>query len=807
MNTFHVKSVCIAAFAALAMAATLPSQAAVAIIEGQEWTRNTRFFTGCPIEASGITYAGGDKYYIVDDDDKRCGLYEATIKFSDNGLSFVSAECGPRVKLALTTDLEAIAYDPASGNVWVADELLKTIREYDVRTGAIVSTLDVPPVMKKIHKQYGFESLTISGDGLTMWTTSEESLTCDGPHSSYYESSTNRLVKFTRRTVHDRWQLAAMYPYVTDTWNQRYSYGAYTRRGISDMCALPDGSLLVLERELSRGDGLAGLNFFYSIYRITSAAIAAATDVKDFSSLANGGWIKIEKGSPLVDKQCGWKNYECMCLGKRISNNACELLLMTDGGSGGSDTAMANRLTGLNIHTLNFDLPSSVGKASPVGRNYRFMHGATVSASVYGDGIEPRAYTNRGDNVCTTTWSLPHHNPSSGSGASTTFTVTSDDTLTWNVNVTGRHGQNGEKAPIFMHDTFEECSPGTKASEIPGWSGLGEVIEEWYSPRYNDGYIFTKRNVTHKQVLDATEEDAERTLLSPYVAQSFDDTIGDYNAFLDCLCPRMDMMFEVRRGDLGTPPADTCFAVATDENGRLQLWHLARVGNRLVRRWSPLSNTAYANGDWVHIGVECSHGFDEGIIGRVFVNGVACRFDDVGCVYCSSSDGDFVLLSVGPVPQTLTLASTKADDFVYGHDHWIENLKYGYAQSIIVAPADAESAANGQTYTVASVAATPTAATPAKAHASTSAVLPSTPMITGFGLDCEKRPFVRFTGHAEGTAYRVVRSASIGFEPAGREYPEGRIVESNDGVAVWVGKEPCDPADGAKFYKVEIAVP
>ena len=50
--------------------------------------------------------------------------------------------------------------------------------------------------MKKINGNYGFESLTISGDGLTLWTANEEALTVDGDRSSYSDGTIVRLVKY-----------------------------------------------------------------------------------------------------------------------------------------------------------------------------------------------------------------------------------------------------------------------------------------------------------------------------------------------------------------------------------------------------------------------------------------------------------------------------------------------------------------------------------------------------------------------------------------------------------------------------------
>lgn len=108
---------CIVVAAAIAASA---ASADVSITEGTEKSRPSGF----PKSASGITYAGGDTYYVVADNataSSDCplevGLYKVTMSFSADGKTVSSVSCGSRIELPMTTDLEAVAYDPASGNV------------------------------------------------------------------------------------------------------------------------------------------------------------------------------------------------------------------------------------------------------------------------------------------------------------------------------------------------------------------------------------------------------------------------------------------------------------------------------------------------------------------------------------------------------------------------------------------------------------------------------------------------------------------------------------------------------------------
>ena len=267
------------------------AEAAVSLTKGTEKNRGTY-----PRGLSGLTYLGGNKYYAVADNGVEIGLYPCTVALAEDGLSvssFSTVATNMAVKLPGTSDLEACAYDPATGNLWVADEAGATIKEYTTN-GVAVRTLDYPGILKsKRHdNNRGFEALTISGDGLTMWTCTEEALTIDGDISAQGSGTLVRLVKFTRATVNDTFQLAAMYPYLTDGWHNQYgleasgaAHGSGSgRRGVAALTALPDGSLLVLERECSSdtagNDFWAKLSaeFYYSVYRVYYGSFASESN-------------------------------------------------------------------------------------------------------------------------------------------------------------------------------------------------------------------------------------------------------------------------------------------------------------------------------------------------------------------------------------------------------------------------------------------------------------------------------------------------------------------------------------------------
>ena len=141
-----------------------------------------------------------------------------------------------------------------------------------------------------------------------------------------------RLLKYIRPTVQDNFTLAETYPYTTDAWCQAHDFRGKGRRGVSGLCALPDGSLLVLERELSFGGSnpltaLSTASLFFAIYRVDTApggTRCCASEIRK-EKLASGGGRVFTSG-----------NYEGICLGPRLSDGTWSVLLVSDAGDGGS---------------------------------------------------------------------------------------------------------------------------------------------------------------------------------------------------------------------------------------------------------------------------------------------------------------------------------------------------------------------------------------------------------------------------------------------------------------------------------------
>ena len=291
-------------------------------------------------QLSGVTWAGGNLFYAVDDNDNK--LYPLTLGIDATGaLATNNIALGAGVAMTDSCDIEGCAFDQASGKVWISQEPGALIREFDPRTGELFRSAPVPAVQKQCVANYGLEALTIAADGRTMWTCNEEALQVDGELATNSVGSVVRLTRFTRDSVCDNWTANGEWAYETQPIGT--AKNPWTRSGVSGLCALPDGTLLVLERRCCAG--LIVPCFSIRIYQVD---FAGATDVSSFASLRGASYAKT--GKTLLWEHVhayAMPNYEGMCLGPRLADGSRAIVLVSDGGSHAEEGIFTLKLSGL----------------------------------------------------------------------------------------------------------------------------------------------------------------------------------------------------------------------------------------------------------------------------------------------------------------------------------------------------------------------------------------------------------------------------------------------------------------------------
>ena len=267
---------------------------------------------GGPDGISDITRIDGDLYYCVDD---RGGmLHEVEIRLAADG-SDGTFTVRRSVKLDGRVDLEGCAYDPLTHWVWVSDEYDSSIRAYDPKTGRMVAKAAVPDIyVKHARKNRSLEALAITPDGLRMYAANEDTLDCDGAPAGKEDGGVVRIQEFARADSADLWRPSRQFRYATDTV-EGDEYKGVAFSGVSALCALGDGRLLVLEREVSRKKMSLLPTLRGRLYEI------------DVSSASKTATKSLVWGESTM-----FANYEGICRGPTLADGTDTLVLVSDGG-------------------------------------------------------------------------------------------------------------------------------------------------------------------------------------------------------------------------------------------------------------------------------------------------------------------------------------------------------------------------------------------------------------------------------------------------------------------------------------------
>ena len=256
---------------------------------------------------SGITALGGDRYAVVSDRDVQAGFHVWHIAIdpvtgklqsvTDEGFR---AQPGHRER-----DAEGVAYCPARGSVFVSGEADNAILEHRMDGTLTGNRLAVPKsIVAALAPNRGFESLTYDTVSHHFWTMNES--------PSLIESHSRRLLLMQ---FADDLSLSASFPYYIEEGQAR-SAGRDYYHGVSAMAAMPDGSLMVLEREARIARHYQGSRCWCSIFRFHPA-----TGEKRLV----GRW-----NTRFGVFNTRFANYEGLCLGPRLQDGRLTLLMLTD---------------------------------------------------------------------------------------------------------------------------------------------------------------------------------------------------------------------------------------------------------------------------------------------------------------------------------------------------------------------------------------------------------------------------------------------------------------------------------------------
>ena len=274
-------------------------------------------------EYSGITWLQGNRYAVVDDNLKGGGIVLFHIPIDDSGhvgsVSMQPAE-GTKNATGKAQDCEGIAYVASAGTLFVSTEK-QEIRAYDLAGKATGKLLRVPEDMKAGHiaSNRGFEALTYDDATGLFWTTTEAPLKKDTFHPRLH-----RLQSFTQDgSPAERFLYQSDAPTKSEANTLAYVFG------IPALAALPDGRLLVLEREVYVPRG----GFWDKLQKsFTKINLYLVDPVHDTAGILRKSLL-----CTFTTGALDLANFEGMCLGPTLPDGRRCLVLIADSenGSGG----------------------------------------------------------------------------------------------------------------------------------------------------------------------------------------------------------------------------------------------------------------------------------------------------------------------------------------------------------------------------------------------------------------------------------------------------------------------------------------
>ena len=288
--------------------------------------QNLGFWGIKPADYSGITPLGEGRYAVVSDKGDTDGFYVWKISQDPSTGAVVSVEnegfFANRVEASSRRDCEGIAYFPKSGCVFISGESDGRILEYDMEGQRTGRALQVPEQFKKTASNLGFEALAFGGRGFRarFWTTTESSLPDDGVAAGPKNPGGENLLRL--QSFKKNLAPAKQFLYMMDA-GRKTDFGTTYIFGVPEICALPDGRLLVLEREANIPGSYVGADVRCKIYSVKPRGKKplVKTLVAEWTSSVSVAGVS-------------WANYEGMCPGARLSDGRQTLLLVSDSQSG-----------------------------------------------------------------------------------------------------------------------------------------------------------------------------------------------------------------------------------------------------------------------------------------------------------------------------------------------------------------------------------------------------------------------------------------------------------------------------------------
>ena len=203
-----------------------------------------------PGNYSGIAALGDGRFAVVSDKSETDGFFVLRIGIDSlRGRITTLENEGFRSSGLPNRDMEGICYRPSTNTVFISGERDNEVFEYTLDGQRTGRRLDMPPVYKRADRNLGLESLTYDPVRHLFYTTTERPVKGD---------SLLRILSFG-----DDLKPCQSYCYRPDAPISRKFF-----HGVAELCALDDGRLLVLERQIRVPKLKVGAKTVIRIYEV-----------------------------------------------------------------------------------------------------------------------------------------------------------------------------------------------------------------------------------------------------------------------------------------------------------------------------------------------------------------------------------------------------------------------------------------------------------------------------------------------------------------------------------------------------------
>ncbi len=294
-----------------------------------------------PANYSGITPLGDGRYAVVSDKGAADGFYIWKIEQDPETGLVTNVEnegfFANKVDARSDRDCEGIVYVPKTNTVFISGEGDQRVIEYDMDGQRTGNEFDIPQQFSKTVGNQGLEALGFGGKGgkARFWTTTETSLPADGVAAGPKNPGAENLLRI--QSFKTNLRPAQQFVYKMDA-GRSSDFGTTYVFGVPEVLALPNGRILVLEREANIPKIYIGAEVICKLYSVKPKRNQKITEESVLSDLAEKKYLSKQ----LVDSwsthlslgSFDWANYEGMCLGAKLANGQQTVLLISDSQGG-----------------------------------------------------------------------------------------------------------------------------------------------------------------------------------------------------------------------------------------------------------------------------------------------------------------------------------------------------------------------------------------------------------------------------------------------------------------------------------------